>query len=194
MYTSWKHLLIHDESDIRDPIRLYKLINASGRIGYFAVAGFAVAGLASLVGALFFIYLAFHNDYREQRLSFLAIFSVLTALSAIFYVGTKVFIKEIKLNPFRLYTLNPENFEFVTGELTSSHYIAHENRRQGRYHVNGTAATKDGQPLFVLEVFSHSIWGKRPKLPIPAHFMYDKNDPRVATLIGIDDKYIQKKF
>ncbi|WP_413289172.1 hypothetical protein [Bdellovibrio sp. HCB337] len=212
MYTSWQHLIVHNETELHDKRRIKKLIRASGTIGYFGVLAFAVAGIASLIFAGFFIFQGV--EYQSYKVSMFAASVVMIALASLFFVGTRMFLQEVKINPLRNFAQNPNDFEFVEGTLESSTYVPGQSRRQDHMVVVGKAYSSTGAELYVREQFSTRIWnfinngaeeslkkgddwydqkGKRKTLPVPAYFIYPKRDPTVAALVGIDAKYISTK-
>lgn len=212
MYTSWQHLIIHNETELHDKHRIHKLVRASGAIGYIGLAAFAIAGIASLIFAGFFIYQGV--QYQSYQISMFAASVVMIALAALFFVGTKMFFLEIRMNPLRNYIQHPDDFEFVRGTLESSTYVSGQSRRQDHYVVVGKAHSRKGADLFVQEQFSTRIWnfttsnaekslkkgddwydqkGQRRTLPVPAYFICEKNDPQVAALVGIDAEYVSDK-
>ncbi|MNY42751.1 hypothetical protein D3C86_1776690 [compost metagenome] len=79
--------------------------------------------------------------------------------------------------------------------------------------VEGKAVAKSGQELLALEQFSPRIWpfttaeadaqlqkdddwydlkGKRLRLPVKAYFIFEKKDPTIAVLVGIDEDLIKR--
>lgn len=209
MYTSWKHLLVKDEHSLRDPVRLGKLPRARGSISVLVILGFALAALISFSLAIFFIILGVRRELDDLKSYGSAL--ALIALGASFVLAVKLFWQERNLDPIRCYLLKPEEFEFAEGHLTSFSYSAGDHHGKGRILVEGKVFAKSGEELLAIEKFSPRIWpftttedeeqlkkgddwhdlkGKRVQLPVKAYFIYEKADPTLAALVGIDEELI----
>lgn len=209
MYTSWQHLIIQNETELHDAHRIQKLIHDSGAVGTVGIITFAAAGIASLMFAGFFIYQGV--QYHSYQISMFAASLVMIALATLFFVGTNMFLQEIKINPLRNYAQKPDDFEFIKGTLESYTFVSGERRRQNHVVVVGKARSSKGVELLAQEQFSTKIWnftnkeneeslkegddwydqkGKRMRLPVPAYFLCAKKNPHTAALVGIDKKYV----
>lgn len=212
MHRSWQHLIIQNETGLQDPARIRKLSRADGRVGWIAFMGFMAAGLVSVLLAIFLIYQSF--QFQEKFLSLLLSGLFILIIGGAFFIGAKIFLQEMNLNPLRNFLKNPENYLFVTGELQDCHYLSGQTRRQDVIIVEGFAIGPEGKRLAVREEFSPQIWnfttpqaerslqkgsdwydmkGKRRLLPVPAHFICNKFGPNVACLIAIDKDYVATK-
>ena len=212
MYSSWQHLIIKNETQLQDIKRIRKLIWSSGTVGWLGVIGFALAGIASLLFAGSFIYIGMSTE--TYNLTMFAVAVLMTALAALFFVGTNYFTQEIKINLIRNFVKNPQAFDFIEGTLVSAGYVSNGSKRQNHYVVVGKAISKEGVELLAQEQFASRIWhfttreddeqlkegddwfdlkGKRPYLPIPAYFICLKKDPKFAALVAVDEKYLLAK-
>ncbi|MNL55547.1 hypothetical protein D3C87_1789690 [compost metagenome] len=123
-------------------------------------------------------------------------------------------MRERDLDHLLQFGKNPQDFDFVEGQLESYTYGAREGSNRGRITAQGKAFTKEGKELFVLEFFSPDIWnfveasedealkegddwydmkGKRPRLPLRGFFLCEKKDPKVATLVAVRYEDLKNK-
>lgn len=209
MYRTWQHLIIQNETGLQDPARLRKLSRADGRVGWLAIAGFSLAGLISVLLAIFLFNEAFENE--EKFLSFLLTGLAVLVVGIAFFVGAWLFRKEMALNPLRSFLKHPEEFIVIQGQLEDCHYLAGEKRRYDRIIVEGRAVGPFGEQLAIHEEFAPAIWnfttpqaerslqkgadwygkkGQRRLLPVPAYFLCRKQRPSQASLIAIREEYI----
>lgn len=202
MYRSWKTLLIDNENDLRSSERIRKLQWARNSIALiFVIIGFTLAGIAC-IGIAFLLI-------KAAQAYLWSLFMLL--MSAVFFWGANQFLKERKIDPIRNYLRNPQNFEFIKGELVSATYQYNDNnRRNSRMMVEGQAKTSDGVSLLFYEDFDPSIWpfvekgaekhlkagddwfelkGLRKTLPIQVYVLYQKHEQH-AVLIGIDREFL----
>lgn len=211
MYTSWKHLLVKNDLALRDIKRLKKLPAARGTVSILVILGFALGALISLGLTVFFVELGINGDLEPLKAYGSAL--AMLALAASFVLAVKLFWQDRNLDLVRNYLLRPLDFEFIEGTLHSASYSPGNNRRNGRMIVEGKATTKSGQELLAIEQFSPRIWpfttaeadaqlqkdddwydlkGKRLTLPVKVYFIYEKKDPTLAVLVGIDEDLIKR--
>lgn len=211
MYTSWKHLLIKNELGLRDTSRLKKLPRARGSVHILMILAFALGALISFALAVFFVVLGIRSELDPLKAYGSAL--AMLALGASFVLAVKLFWQERNLDPIRCYLVRPGDFEFAEGVFDSFSYSSGGNRRNSRILVEGKVFAKTGEELLAVEHFSPDIWpfttseadaqikkgdewydlkGKRLKLPVKAYFIYEKADPTLAALVGIDEELIRR--
>ncbi|WP_374032426.1 hypothetical protein [Bdellovibrio bacteriovorus] len=205
MYRSWKYLVVKNEQDLKNRERLQRLARHRGFPGFLMIFVFAACALISLGLAGFFLQMA----YSHQLPMWSSVGSALAMLllAGTFVFGSRVFLRERRLDVLRKFLRHPESGCFVVGKLTSFSYVAGDSRKLSRYFVEGEAEGPQGQALFVGEFFDADIWpftteegdrqiqkdddwydlkGKRRTLPVPAYFVCEAKDPKVGVMVGID--------
>lgn len=197
MYRSWKTLLIDNEVDLRSNERIHKLLWARNSIALIlAISGFFLGAIVC-IGIAFLLIKVAH--------AYLWSFFMLV-MSALFFWVARQFLHERNMDPLRNYLRDPENFEFIKGELVSATYQYDDKRRNSRMMVKGQSQTPEGMPLVFFEYFDPSIWpfiekgaeanlrpgddwfelkGQRKTLPIKVYVLYHKHKQHAA-LVGVD--------
>ncbi|MDG0815204.1 hypothetical protein [Bdellovibrio svalbardensis] len=144
---------------------------------------------------------------------------IMIVMAALCFFAASLFLKERNLDPLRNFLRNPDDFEFVKGEIVSATYNANENRRNSRMLIEGVGKTLSGEPLLFFESFAPDIWpflnegenerlkpgddqydlkGKKRTLPVPIYVIYQKRSNLqsnsvgvAAALVGIDKDLIE---
>ncbi|UXR65495.1 hypothetical protein EZJ49_04410 [Bdellovibrio bacteriovorus] len=190
---------------------MQKLARHRGTPGWLLIGVFSVCALASLLVSGFFIYLVRKDEMPLWSGSGSAVMMLIMAAAFVF--AARVFHRARKTDVLRNFLLHPEDFVFVPGTLKDFSYVAGDNRKLSRYHVQGEAQGPGGESLFVSEFFDSYIWpfttkaqdqqlrkgddwydmkGKRATLPVPAHFLCPAMNPEIAILVGIDHDLISE--
>jgi|GEM_PF-1741854 len=211
MYTSWKHLAIKDENELRNLARLKRIPRARGSMSIPVLILFGLGAAVSFALAVFFAFLGLTGGMTPFG-SLGAVFAMFV-LGVFFVIAIKLYREERYLDLVRRYLLQPLDFDFVEGTLESFTFQRDDSRRSGRIMVKGHAFAKSGQEMLAMEQFSPYIWpftteeedarlqphddwydlkGKRLKLPIKAYFIYEKANPQVGALVGVPEEIVRE--
>lgn len=211
MYRTWKYLAVKNEQDLQSRDRLLKLARHRGLPGFLMIFVFGACALISLGLAGFFAMMVQSGGLPMWSSVGSALAMVL--LAGTFVFGARVFLRERRLDVLRKILRDPESGSFVVGQLTSFNYVAGDSHKFSRYFVEGQAEGPAGQTLFVGEFFDARIWpftteegdrqiqkgddwydlkGKRRTLPVPAYFICEKKDPKIAVMVGIDQTLLNE--
>lgn len=209
MHRTWQHLIIQNETGLQDPGRIKKLSRASSAVGWTAVIGFFLAGVVSIFVGGFLFYVA--STVQEKQLTLVLSGIAMSALSIAFFVGARLFKKEMNLSPIRGFLKSPQNFIFIKGQLEDCYYLPGQKRSGDTIVVEGRAQGPNGEEILVQERFSPRIWnfttpqaeeslqkgsdwydkkGQRRLLPVPAYFICQKHRPVFAQLVAIDREFV----
>lgn len=209
MYRTWKYLVVKNEQDLKNRVRLKKLARHRGLPGFVMIFVFSTCALISLGLAGFFAAMAY--THKLPMWSSVVSALAMLLLTGAFVFGARVFLRERQMDVLRKILRHPDRGSFVTGKLTSFNYVAGDSRKFSRYFVEGEAEGPEGQPLFVGEFFDADIWpftteeddrqiqkgddwydlkGKRRTLPVPAYFICEAKDPKIGVLVGIDQSLL----
>lgn len=207
MHTTWKHLAIQNENELKDLKRLKKIHSARTRGSLIAMIGFALGAVVSFALGGWFLLLTFQEGLFLWYQG-IGVATVMFLLSACFIFGVRMFLKERQLDILRNYFLNPVSFVFVEGEITSGSYSSggSGNRASAKMIAKGVV-NFESKKFHSIDFFSPDIWpfttpdedaqiqegddwydlkGKRVYLPVKAMFLINKSNPTHAVLIAID--------
>lgn len=211
MYKTWKYLAVKNEQELKDSMRLQKLALHRGTPGWLLIGVFSLCALASILICGFFIFLVQRDEMHWWAGYGSALMMLLMAAAFVF--AARVFHRARETDILRNFLLHPQEYVFTKGILKEFSYVAGDNRKMSRYHVQGEAQGPGGESLFVSEFFDSYIWpfttqeqdrqirkgddwydlkGKRATLPISAYFLYPRKNPQVAILVGIDHDLISE--
>lgn len=176
---------------------------------WVALIGFAIAGIISVIVAIFMLWLAI--TVPNERLSFAAAGILMCFLAIGFFIAVRLFRQEIALNPIRQYLKDPSGFEFIQGEMVSGDYSSGGSKGGRKIIVQIQGKDSSGKELLAIEFFSPSAWpfttqdaedslqegddwydmkGKRRILPVKVHLLHH---PKFTTaLVGIDKNLLNK--
>lgn len=211
MHTTWKHLAIQSDSELKDLKRLKKIHSARTRGFLIATIGFALGSVVSFALGAWFLFMTVQGLFSWAQGIGVAVAMFL--LDACFIFGVRMFLKERQLDLLRSYFLKPENFVFVEGEITSGSYSSGGGgkRSSAKMIVEGIVKY-EGKELYSVDHISPYIWpftsrdedaqiqegddwydlkGKRVYLPVKAMFLVEKMNPTYAALIAIDKGLIK---
>jgi hypothetical protein len=210
MYHSWETLFIKTEQELKDPARIQRVLRARGAINGWVIFGFIFGGLVSAGLGAFMIWVFGFEQFELKGI--LGSIPLLLMTAACFYTA-KLFSKEITLDLIRKFLKNPEDFEFIKGQLCAAFYLAGEKRSQDSMVIEGRGTTSSGVEVKSRDQMHPSIWpftseeadtqlkpgddyfdqkGRRPRLPVPIYLLCPKENPKWAVFVGIDRELMTK--
>lgn len=204
MYTSWKHLILKNEHELKDRARLKRLYRSQALPMYFVIGGFSLGGVTCIFASFPLFAMSIQANGFHLGLLIGGLFVLIFSL--VFFGAGWMFKKNLDMDLLRNYFRDPEKFEFIKGKLTSAHFSSTGEKASIRMMVKGEGVY-NGKKILVSEDFRPSIWpftdieseeslrpgddwydmkGKRKVLPVDVHILVDVAGSSYGKLIGID--------
>lgn len=112
------------------------------------IAGAILLSLAALL---------FSEGARDADVHLIVASIAILLFAGAFFAGVRILQIEMKSNPLRRFTKEPENFEIVEGFFTSAFYQSNHSRNLSKFIAEGRVKIKSGYEYFARETFHLDI-------------------------------------